>query len=86
MKKGSEKRGKRKLKVGVVVKKSGDKTVVVEVMRQVKHKMYGKTVVKRKKFMTHNEDNKAKVGDKVAIEETAPVSHRKRWKVLNIEK
>lgn len=85
MKKESEKKGKRKLKKGKILSISGDKTVLVEVLRKVRHPRYGKTIIRRKKFMAHNEENKAQVGDRVTIEEIAPLSCRKRWKVVRKE-
>lgn len=76
--------GKRKEFVGVVVSDKMDKTVVVMVERLVKHPLYGKYIKKRKKFMAHDEHNSCKVGDKVLIEETRPLSKRKRWRVKQI--
>lgn len=79
------KRGKRKAKEGKVVKISGDKTVVVKVTRKEVHPRYGKIVTKRKKFMVHDADNKARIGDTVTFVETRPISKRKRWKIVKIE-
>ena len=59
------------------------KTVVVRVDRQVKHPIYRKYVRSRKKFMAHDE-TEAKIGDKVRIQETRPLSARKRWRVIEI--
>lgn len=75
-------RGLRKTRVGVVVSDKMDKTVVVEVMRLVRHPLYGKYVRRRKKFMAHDEQNACRVGDRVRIIETRPLSRRKRWRVL----
>ncbi|MCS7200271.1 MAG: 30S ribosomal protein S17 [Caldimicrobium sp.] len=76
--------GRRKEFIGTVVSDRMDKTVVVMVERLVKHPLYGKYVKKRKKFMAHDEHNSCKVGDKVLIEETRPLSKRKRWRVKQI--
>ncbi len=77
------KRGKRAEKVGVVASDKMTKTVVVRVDRLVKHPIYRKYVRKRKKFMAHDETG-AKIGDKVRIVETRPLSARKRWRVVEI--
>ena len=69
---------------GVVVSNSMDKTVVVAVERQVRHDVYGKTQRRTSKFMAHNEANDAKVGDRVAIVESRPMSRRKRWTVTRV--
>ena len=74
---------KRIEKVGVVASDKMTKTVTVRVDRQVKHPVYRKYVEKRKKFMAHN-DLEAKVGDRVRIVETRPMSARKRWRVAEI--
>lgn len=74
---------KRIEKVGVVASDKMTKTVTVRVDRQVKHPVYRKYVKKRKKFMAHN-DLEAKVGDRVRIVETRPMSARKRWRVAEI--
>ena len=76
-------RGKRAEKVGVVSSDKMMKTVVVRVDRLVKHPIYRKYVRKRKKFMAHDETG-AKVGDKVRIVETRPLSAKKRWRVVEI--
>jgi small subunit ribosomal protein S17 len=60
------------------------KSVVVAVNRQVPHSLYKKFVRRTHKFLAHDEENKCKVGDKVEIEETRPMSRRKRWAVRQI--
>ncbi len=75
--------GKRAEKVGIVSSDKMTKTVVVRVDRLVKHPIYRKYVKKRKKFMAHDEMG-AKIGDKVKIVETRPLSARKRWRVVEI--
>ncbi|MEO0095610.1 MAG: 30S ribosomal protein S17 [candidate division WOR-3 bacterium] len=71
-----------KTKVGVVVSDKMQKTVVVELQRFVKHPLYKKYVRKRTKIYAHDEKNECKIGDKVLIEETRPISKLKRWRVL----
>jgi small subunit ribosomal protein S17 len=79
----AKKRGKRAEKIGVVASDKMTKTVVVRVDRLVKHPIYRKYVRKRKKFMAHDEMG-SKIGDKVRIIETRPMSARKRWRVVEI--
>jgi small subunit ribosomal protein S17 len=67
---------------GVVVSDKNNKTVVVEVERRFTHPLFKKTVRRSKKYHAHDEANASKVGDKVRIEETAPISKNKRWVVL----
>ncbi len=76
--------GRRKQFIGTVVSDKMDKTVVVMVETLVKHPLYEKYVRRRKKYMAHDENNECKVGDKVLIEETRPLSRRKRWRVRQI--
>jgi small subunit ribosomal protein S17 len=75
--------GKRAEKVGIVSSDKMTKTVVVRVDRLVRHPVYRKYVKRRKKFMAHDELG-AKIGDKVKIVETRPLSARKRWRVVEI--
>ncbi|HEV3483864.1 MAG TPA: 30S ribosomal protein S17 [Vicinamibacterales bacterium] len=69
---------------GVVVSDKMDKSVVVAVERQVRDPLYGKTQRRTSKFLAHNETNDAKVGDRVAIVESRPLSRRKRWVVTRV--
>ena len=69
---------------GTVVSDKMEKTVVVAVERQVRHEVYGKSQRKTSKFVAHNENNEAKVGDTVAIAESRPLSRRKRWVVTRV--
>ena len=78
-------RGVRKERTGLVVSKSGDKTVVVQTERHVRHPLYGKTLVQRRKFHAHDERNEAQVGDKVRIVECRPLSRMKRWRLLSVD-
>ncbi len=66
-------------KVGVVVSNKMQKSIVVAVEWQVRHGLYGKTERRTSKFMVHDEKGDAKIGDRVAIVETRPMSRRKRW-------
>ncbi|MEA3503386.1 MAG: 30S ribosomal protein S17 [Actinomycetota bacterium] len=74
-------RGRRKIRVGVVVSDARDKTVTVEVRDSKRHPKYGKTVPVRKRFHAHDETNDAHVGDTVRIVETRPISKSKHWRV-----
>ena len=69
---------------GTVVSGKMDKTVTVAVERQVRHDVYGKSQKRTSKFLAHNENNEAKVGDTVAIAESRPLSRRKRWVVTRV--
>lgn len=64
---------------GVVVSDKNDKTIVVEVERRYTHPLFKKTVRRTKKYQAHDETNAFKIGDKVSIEESAPISKHKRW-------
>jgi small subunit ribosomal protein S17 len=79
-----QKRGMRKTRVGVVVSDKMDKTVVVAVERHVQHPLYKKTIKRTTKFKAHDENNECRVGDKVLIMETRPLSKEKRWRVVQI--
>ncbi len=75
-------RGDRKVRKGVVVSKMGIKSVVVEVAYREQHPVYGKVVIRRKKYHVHDEADTAKVGDNVTIMETRPLSATKRWRIV----
>ena len=77
-------RNLRKTMIGTVVSDKMDKTVVVAVETSVRHPMYKKTVKKTYKLKAHDEENTCKVGDKVEIMETRPLSKDKRWRVVKI--
>ena len=74
----------RKTRMGLVVSDKMQKTVVVVVERRVPHPAYGKMMTRTKKFKAHDEENSAKVGDRVRIMETRPLSKDKRWRVVEI--
>ena len=69
---------------GVVVSDKMNKSVVVAVERQIRDALYDKTQKRTSKFLAHNEENDAKVGDRVAIVEARPMSRRKRWVVTRV--
>lgn len=77
-------RGIRKSRVGIVVSDKMDKTIVVQIIRKAKHPLYGKTVKITKKYKVHDEENAAKIGDKVMIAETRPISKNKRWRLVQV--
>lgn len=74
---------KKKL-VGVVTSDKMDKTVVVTVTALKRHKMYGKTIRRSKKFQAHDESNECSMGDRVQIIESRPRSRHKRWEIVEI--
>ena len=71
----------KRILTGTVVSDKTDKTVTVLVERKVKHPLYGKIIRRSKKYHAHDETNEFKLGDVVRIEETAPISKTKTWKV-----
>ncbi len=74
----------RKSRVGVVVSNKMMKSISVKVERRLRHPLYGKSVKMSKKFMAHDENNDAKIGDLVRITETRPLSKNKRWRLIEI--
>jgi small subunit ribosomal protein S17 len=77
-------RSSRKVREGLVVSSKMNKTVVVALVERVRHPKYDKFVIRTKKFYAHDEANDAKVGDKVRIVETRPMSKTKRWRVVEV--
>lgn len=77
-------RGNRKVLTGIVVSDVNDKTIVVKVERKSKHPLYKKLVISHKKYHAHDEKNEAKIGDKVEIAETRPMSATKHWRLVKI--
>jgi small subunit ribosomal protein S17 len=75
---------RRQEKVGIVTSNKMQKTVVVTVERQITHPLYTRVVRRSAKFLAHDEKNQCKIGDTVRIEQTRPMSARKRWRVVNI--
>jgi len=79
-----EKRNLRKERIGVVSSHKMEKSIVVSEVIRVKHPMYGKFLLKTKKYIVHDEKNDSKIGDTVKIMETRPISKRKRWRLIEI--
>lgn len=77
-------RNYRKVRTGKVVSDKMDKTVVVAVETFTKHKLYNRTIRQTKKFKAHDEENACRIGDKVKIMETRPISRDKRWRVAEV--
>lgn len=77
-------RAQRRERIGRVVSNSMDKSITVAVDRQVKHSIYGKYITKTTKYMAHDENNEASIGDKVQIMSTRPLSKRKSWRLVEI--
>ena len=77
-------RSLRKKRIGRVVSDKMEKTIVVAVETKVRHPLYGKTVNKTTKFKVHDENNEAKINDRVSIMETRPLSKDKRWRLVEI--
>ncbi|HHY77053.1 MAG TPA: 30S ribosomal protein S17 [Clostridiales bacterium] len=77
-------RGKRKTRIGRVVSDKMDKTVVVAIETLVRHPLYKKSIKRTTKFKAHDENNECRVGDRVLIMETRPLSREKRWRVVEI--
>jgi small subunit ribosomal protein S17 len=76
--------GKRKTKVGRVVSDKMDKTIVVSVERLARHRLYKRVIRLTTKFKAHDEDNEARIGDTVLIEESRPLSATKRWRLVSV--
>jgi small subunit ribosomal protein S17 len=80
----TERANRRKVREGLVVSNVMDKTAVVAVIERVRHPRYAKTVQRTKRFYAHDEQNDVRVGDRVRIQETRPLSKLKRWRVLEV--
>src|ERR1035437_9117071 len=74
----------RKVREGIVISDKMDATLVVAVNERVSHPRYGKTVQRTKKLYVHDEKNEAKIGDKVRVQETRPLSKLKRWRLTEV--
>jgi small subunit ribosomal protein S17 len=79
-----EKRNLRKERIGVVTSDKMEKSIVVSVLRKVKHPKYGKFVKKTTKFVAHDEKNDCHEGDTVLIMETRPLSKTKNWRLIEV--
>jgi small subunit ribosomal protein S17 len=77
-------RGMKRQVAGIIVSNKMDKTVVVQVERLVKHPLYKKFIRRRNKFKAHDKDNACRIGDRVEISESRPLSKTKRWRVVRI--
>ena len=77
-------RGRRKVRVGVVVSDAMDKTVLVRIDRKMRHPLYKKTVARSTKLAAHDENNEARAGDTVRVMEIRPLSKTKRWRIVEI--
>ena len=77
-------RGHRKTRIGVVVSDKMEKTCVVEITRKVKHPIYKKYVKRSKKYHVHDEQNECRVGDRIQIIESRPLSATKRWRLSSV--
>ena len=75
---------RRKVREGVVASTKMDKTIVVAVTDRVRHPLYQKTLQRTKKLYVHDEQNDAKAGDRVRVQETRPLSKQKRWRLVEI--
>ena len=80
----SEVRGMRKTRVGVVVSDKMDKTITIAVKYSVRHPLYGKIMNRTTKIKAHDENNECGIGDTVRVMETRPLSHDKRWRLVEI--
>jgi small subunit ribosomal protein S17 len=81
---GAEKRANRKERTGEVISNTMAKTIIVRVERRYPHPKFKKVVTGYKKFYAHDEKSEAKVGDRVRIEETRPLSKTKRWRLVEV--
>ena len=79
-----EKRNLRKERIGVVTSNKMQKSIVVSEVKKVQHPMYGKFVLKTKKYVAHDEKNDCNIGDRVKIMETRPISRSKCWRLVEI--
>ena len=79
-----EERNLRKTRVGMVTSAKMDKTIVVSIVDNVKHPLYGKIVKRTYKLKAHDENNDAKIGDTVKVMETRPLSKDKRWRLVEV--
>ena len=77
-------RNLRKTRVGIVVSDKMDKTIVVAVVDNVKHPLYNKIIKRTRKLKAHDEENTCKIGDRVRVMETRPLSKDKRWRLVEV--
>ncbi len=84
MSESMEKRSNKRVLTGEVVSDKGDKTIIVRVETMIKHPLFGKFIRRHKKFMAHDPANECKIGDKVQIIESRPLSRHKRWQLVKV--
>ena len=77
-------RNNRKVREGIVVSDKMDKSIVIKVERKMKHPIYGKFLKRSTKFMAHDEKNECRIGDRVRMMETRPLSKNKCWRLIEI--
>ncbi len=77
-------RNLRKERIGIVTSNKMEKSIIISEVKRTKHPMYGKYVLKTKKYTAHDEENKCNVGDTVKIMETRPLSKTKNWRLVEI--
>ncbi len=77
-------RNNRKIREGIVVSNKMDKTIVIAIAERVRHRKYSKFIARTKKLYVHDETNDAKIGDKVRVMETRPLSKQKRWRLVEV--
>lgn len=77
-------RNLRKTRIGKVVSDKMDKTIVVAVVNNVKHSLYGKIIKRTYKLKAHDENNECRIGDRVKVMETRPLSKEKRWRLVSV--
>jgi small subunit ribosomal protein S17 len=77
-------RNARKVREGVVVSNKMNKTIVISIVERVRHPRYSKFVARTKKLSAHDETNDAKIGDRVRVMETRPMSKQKRWRLIEV--
>jgi|TARA_B110000967_G_C18901133_1_gene575224 small subunit ribosomal protein S17 len=73
-----------KEKVGIVISNNMQKTVVIKVENRYSHPIYSKTVIKTRKYLVHDEINTCNVGDQILVQESRPLSRRKRWTLVKV--
>lgn len=81
---GATERGRRQVLIGSVVSDKMDKTIVVAVKRTVMHRLYQRYMKRTSKFVAHDENNECRIGDRVSIVSSRPLSKRKRWRLREI--
>ena len=79
-----EQRNLRKERIGIVTSNKMEKSIVVSEVKRVKHPMYGKFVLRTKKYVAHDEKNDCNIGDTIKIMETKPISKNKCWRIVDI--